>query len=621
MKNEIYEKNLEALKVKQLDFVEKLEKVSRNLEENDLLKVFCGEGKNGEKISIVHYKDKEYYLSGKYAPKQMAQREAEKIKHIDMGSVIFVIGFSDGRVLRALQKRMKKGAVLLIYEPSIEIFLHTLKHYDISGFLQEKNNYLVVEEVNGIELKSVAELGTEIETVTKLEIMIQENYSYLFGEKIKRALSIIKQEMKQDLVGWNTLRYFEEDTIYNIIQNYKYLDYHYSINSLKNILPKDIPAIIVAAGPSLDKNIELLKEAKGKSCIIACDTAVKPLLRHDIIPDFFVVVDPRKPFELFDDEKIKNIPMISGLNIPPIIMEQHIGKRVLFNDSQLMTEMFEFVFEKNHPKRRMAALASGGSVSNNAFSVGKWMGAKTIILVGQDLALTSEKEHAEGTLKNDIQRDLSDPNYPKIEGIDGKMIPTLSNFINYLKWFERQIEENEELKVIDATEGGALIHGSRIMTLKEALVSYCQYEFQMEEKWKEIEPHFTEEERNLAIEFRKNILNRVSKIEKEIEKGKKYYTKLKKIASKELKFDKELTKVLRKIKSVNDFFEKDGLADLLSERTRTEEYMVRKVMYQFEEDEQKNLKESAELGLVFLKQVEKVLEEVKPELEKLSKEA
>ncbi len=620
MKNKVYEKNLEVLKTKLPDYWKKIEEIKPRTGENDLLKVRSQAGRNGEDITVVHYGDKEYYLSGKYAPERMAQREVDKIQQIDMGTVLLVIGLSDGRVIRTLLERMKKGAVLLVYEPSTEIFLHTLEHYDISRFLKEDYTYLVVDDINGTELRSVLDTGIAVETVTKLEIMIQGNYSILFSEKIKHVLKLVKQSMNQLRMNWNTLRYFEEDSVYNIVQNYKYLNNHYSWNSLKNILPENVPVIVVAAGPSLDKNIEQLKEAEGKACVIACDTALKPLLRRGIMPDFFIVVDPRKPLELFDDEKIKEIPMISGLNIPPAIMEQHKGKKIIYNDTPFMTELFDYVFEKENSKKYVAGLASGGSVANSAFSAGYWMGAKTIILVGQDLALTGEKEHAEGTFRNDWKRNLTDAKYPLIEGVDGKMVPTLPNFIFYLKWFERQIEEIKTIKLIDATEGGALIHGSEIMTLKEAIVSYCQSEFYMTEKWNEIEPHFSESEKQLASEFRKNITNRINKIEKEIVKGKKYYTKLKKSVSKEMKFDKELTKTLGKIKSVNLFFEKDGLVDLISEGIKSEEYMVRKVIYQFEEDEQKNLQESAEIGLAFLERLDAMLIKIKPELEKLSNE-
>ena len=63
-------------------------------------------------------------------------------------------------------------------------------------------------------------------------------------------------------------------------------------------IPREMPAIIVSAGPSLNENIEELKKAKNKAFIIAVDTAMKPLLRNGIIPDMYAIIDGTKPLEL-----------------------------------------------------------------------------------------------------------------------------------------------------------------------------------------------------------------------------------------------------------------------------------------------------------------------------------
>jgi len=56
---------------------------------------------------------------------------------------------------------------------------------------------------------------------------------------------------------------------------------------------KDVPIIIVSTGPSLDKNIDLLKEAKGRALIISAGSALRPLLMRNIKPDFFAIIDPQ----------------------------------------------------------------------------------------------------------------------------------------------------------------------------------------------------------------------------------------------------------------------------------------------------------------------------------------
>ena len=71
------------------------------------------------------------------------------------------------------------------------------------------------------------------------------------------------------------------------------------IKNIENENKEGYPAFIVSAGPSLDKNIDMLKEVKGRGMIMAVDTAIKPLLKKGIVPDIVASVDPHKPLELF----------------------------------------------------------------------------------------------------------------------------------------------------------------------------------------------------------------------------------------------------------------------------------------------------------------------------------
>jgi hypothetical protein len=62
-----------------------------------------------------------------------------------------------------------------------------------------------------------------------------------------------------------------------------------------------------------------------------------------------------------------------------------------------------------------------------------------------------------------------------VEGIDGQPVPTSASFLSFLTWFENTIQaKGDDVTVIDATEGGAKIHGAHIMTFREAIDLYCQ---------------------------------------------------------------------------------------------------------------------------------------------------
>lgn len=618
MENRILKENLEALEEMLSGWKEHIE--TEEYQNRQEVKIYMEESYYGEKISKIENEQGSYYLSGKYHPQAMAERIGRKLGKADYGTVVFVIGFSDGRVLRELLNTVSKDTIVLVYEPSIDIFLHTLKEYPLADILKEHTFALLVDGINGEELKIVLNKAIKTENMSKVKPMIQGNYDKLFSIQVKKAVDILRKRVEHLRFHWNTCVEFTNETIKNSIKNFKYVYNHYSINALYETLPEEIPVIIVAAGPSLDKNIEFLSKAKGKACIIACDTALKPLLRRGIIPDFFVVVDPRKSLELFEHPQIPNIPMISGLNIPYQIMEQHKGKKVLYFDTLLILELLNEVFpkEKRNFENSIFGLATGGSVATSAFSAARFMGAKTIILIGQDLALSGEKEHAEGTFKKDRKHNLESKNLPRVEGIDGEMIPTLHNLKLYLEWFEEQIKNNEKIKVIDATEGGALIHGSKIMTLREAINSYCQNDFDIEAYWDKISSHFDKEDKEKALEFFHGIPKKLEKIKKQVIQGKKLYVKLEKFVTKGNYSVEELKKLLKKIKGLNDLLEKNRLAMLITDGLKGVEYTLRVSAYQFQNDERKDLIESARVGQRFLESMEIAIDEVMPEIIKLS---
>lgn len=618
MKNKIFEKNIRALKKKGFNYEElirnKIEE--KRLNKETQIEIISEQSYQGELISVVRCGEKKYYLSGKYSPEGAAKRWAEKIDDISYGTVLYVVGLGDGRVLRYLSQRLEKEVIILLYEPSFEIFWHTLEHYDVSDLLSEKNIIWFIEEINEEELPEVFPKVITIDNITKVRPLIFGNYEQLFPEKVQKAVTDLTRSLSELRVTWNTMMMFSKDTLKNNISNIKYVYNHYSINSLYNILSEDVPAIIVAAGPSLDKNIELLSEVKGKACIIACDTALKPLLKRNIIPDFFVVVDPRKPLELFEEPRTQQIPMISGMNIPIKIMQQHKGKKFFCLDAWFVQELLEYALEDEVKDKPMGCVETGGSVANNAFSIARMMGAKTIILIGQDLAMTGGKDHASGTFK---QKQMINPkDYISVPGIDGKEVFTIYNLKLYLEWFERKIEEyKEEILVVDATEGGAFIHGSKVMTLREAVDAYCQKNYNVSEYLENLEKHFTDKQRKRALEFFHDIPKRVEKIQKKIEKGKSYYKQLQKSVQENKYSAIELKKILKKIKKINKDLETDKFVILLMEGIKEEEYVLRASMYEFQDDEQKDLLEGIKMGMFFLEKIEEQLQEIEEEIKVL----
>ncbi|WP_373845633.1 6-hydroxymethylpterin diphosphokinase MptE-like protein, partial [Clostridium sp.] len=95
-------------------------------------------------------------------------------------------------------------------------------------------------------------------------------------DTIQHAFFMLGNDMEDTIIG-----------IENNFTNMKKLIESPSIECVKDKY-KDIPAIIVSAGPSLDKNISELKRAEGKALIIATDAVLTTLKNHGIVPDAVV---------------------------------------------------------------------------------------------------------------------------------------------------------------------------------------------------------------------------------------------------------------------------------------------------------------------------------------------
>jgi len=135
----------------------------------------------------------------------------------------------------------------------------------------------------------------------------------------------------------------------------------------------------------------------------------------------------------------------------------------------------KFVFGEHNPlsrwgvglARKVAEFPHGFSVSHYAFYLARAVEAEPIIFAGLDLALSGTKDHAQDCAVT-WHVDPAGKDLPTVPGVYGDRVTTIGGFINMITLFERQIAFTDA-RCIDATEGGALIPGTQVMTLKETI--------------------------------------------------------------------------------------------------------------------------------------------------------
>ncbi|MCM1256271.1 MAG: DUF115 domain-containing protein [Roseburia sp.] len=616
MNKPVYEKNMEAMG-KKYPVWEKI--VRENARKKRNFQVDIEQSYTGEDIMKVIDHGKTYYLNGKYAPSAAVERWMEEQGSIDAFATIIIIGISNGVHIKKIMDNVPRTVNILVYEPSYEIFRRAMEEVDLSFLFQPEIPVgIIVRQINGFETEQYLHMLVNYDNMVSLKVYLSGNYTKLFPEETEEFVKSLKGYITDLKVAWNTIVRYTDVDARNKFHNLQYMYEGYTASDLYHMLPEGVPVIIVSAGPSLKRNIKDLKAAEGKACIVATDTAMKPLLNAGIMPDLFMIVDGLKPAELFEHKDISKVGMVTMTGVSREPMDIHKGKKFFYSsDSVLESELVQAIDKMKERDVNLPWFPTGGSVATSAYSFGIYLGAKTIILVGQDLALTENKVHVDGAFENEeCKIDMESGDFFEVEAMDGGTVVTRYDFKLYLDWFEQAIKDWKHIQAVDATEGGALIHGAKNMTLKKAIKKYCTKQYNVRWHLARIPKLFeTEEEKEYALKYFEDSAKRLDVVKKKAKEGIKYYEKLQTLTHRDVKSGKEFQKIYKKIKKINTFMEKDAIAETVTDSLKGLEYTLRPSIYKIQENRKDEIDEVAEQGKLMLTGIALGADEIKPIVE------
>ena len=612
MNKDIFEANIRAIENK---FPVWAMRIQEHRRKKRNFTVEAEQSYQGTTILKVTQNGRTLYLNGKYAPEAVGLRWLEDQGKIEEFAPIVIVGVGDGIHIRQIIEATPKTANIIIYEPSLELFRRAAEEVDLTFlFALDIPVALIVDGLNENEMEAYFKACINYTNMTSLKVFISGNYDILFAEKVAAFMKDLNYFVQSESVGWNTTLRYTGVNAKNVFHNLHYLCEGYNVNELYGILPEDVPVIVVAAGPSLNKNLMDLKKAQGKACIIATDTAMKPLMNAGIIPHLFVVVDGLKPGLLFEHKDLSKVPMVTMTGVSTEPMEMHRGKKFFYySGSPFEHHILRAVGYKKGQTCTLPYIETGGSVATSAFTLGVHMGARTIILIGQDLALTGNKTHADGTFKDKMEQvDVSGWQYSEVEAIGGGTVVTRTDFKIFLDWYEDIIKKWDHVNLVDATEGGALIHGSKVMTLKSAIRKYCKKEFNVKWHIDRTKKIFNETNRYIAWEYMHRAADKIDEVEKKARQGLKYYDKLDKITKKQKITNAELMKILRKIGHINDYMSVDYMALTLEDSLAGLNYTLRPEVYHMKEGQKAELQDISKQGQAMLYGMVVAANEIRP---------
>lgn len=601
----VYEENLKTLAAAYSRMDELIEEAREKLEPE--LELMEETSYDGERILKIKKDERICYLNGKRNTKDPAEKWVESLGTLQTNAPVFLMGVGNPLYLKELVEKTENRIAIIIYEPSIQIFLKFIETVPLQRWMEK---HLIVFWVKGLKGMDEKKMRGLVQRILKFEMipyshkLILPNYDVLFPDEAVAFMQIIRDIIHAETVQYRTQLLFSTVTVKNLLANMRYLYDGYKTTQLIQVIPRDIPGIVVAAGPSLNKNIKELKKAKGKAFIIAVDTAIKPLLAAGIIPDMYAIVDGLKPVELVQAEEARDIPLLTTINANSQVLKYHRGMKFFYNEGYGIVEN---ILRK--ADMRFGGVDSGGSVATNAFSLLFKIGLTRIILVGQDLAYTGNKSHADGTFA-DVMKEENTKGYIMVEGNLEEKVPTTATLKTYLDWYDKYIkgiqEINKDFRVINATEGGAKIKNTEIMTLHDAIEAECTKEVDIQERLGQLPPMLNEESKEWAREYLDNIPNEFFKLSQDAKKAKRFYKKLEKVCDKKNIDLKEYKSVLKKIEKAVKQIEGNEVYQLISITMVNARYILLNEQFLHEDSVQEEGKELARKGILYTENVAKL---------------
>lgn len=514
-------------------------------------------------------KETEYCTESKYDMEYPTEVWCEQFATVGYDLIIYIYGIGNYLYLKKFVDKVK-FAVAVVYEPNARYFAEYLCE-DVESVLTAENVYFITGKERYQLLKKTLDNFLTYNNRKKLVLANIPNYVKRYENDYEEYCNIIKTKCDNIVFDKSTQILHEQIQSYNYLNNiFKLID-EAGIQELSDVVQEFVnyPAVIVSAGPSLDKNVKILNEYKGMVFIVAVDAALNTLKENGVIPDLVVTMDPKfEKINAMRDKRYNNLPMIVNVISGYKLLKSHTGRK--FFDLQQNNFIGTIADEYN---KILPILGTGGSVANSAFSFLEFAGFKNIILIGQDLAYPNNRLHANGAFENERDIEAESGKYYYVRDIYGNKVLTEKNMDLYRLWFENAIAGNSSLNVIDATEGGALIKGTTIMTLNEAMDIYA---FDKKQNFTNIINKarylFDDKMRSCVKEEIIKYYDTIDNAVLRLSNGKKLYSKLEDLYYKRKSHTRQFQNIMGKIKELTNYIDLDpqmALFDMYATEEKT----------------------------------------------------
>jgi Tfp pilus assembly protein PilF len=330
-------------------------------------------------------------------------------------------------------------------------------------------------------------------------------------------------------ISGTTTRKFGPQMFTNRFKNLATIHHHLLFDSLKGAF-RGIPAVLIAGGPSLERDLHLLPLLKERAVIIAVDTVLPVLLKNGVVPDFMTTIDPQPMvFEKIADilpEVPPGIHLISAISGFPKVSKTFPSSQVYW---VFAAKFFESWFNRLLGGKLLTAGA--GTVAHLNLLAAVFMECSPIVFIGQDLAHSRDKSHVSGVAlssPNRTQKILEDTqNLQWVKGVDGHSVPTDRGFLDMKHYFERIISEHSG-HYINATHYGVHIEGTEVLALTETLKCHALQQHDISGRLNALAQQCLQYDQHRLVQTFVDLISEMEDTQKKISKYGNLITKAKK---------------------------------------------------------------------------------------------
>ncbi|WP_459478691.1 motility associated factor glycosyltransferase family protein [Clostridium saccharoperbutylacetonicum] len=395
------------------------------------------------KIGLLTGKFNNKYIHSKYDPvKESKQFIMQNINLIKDKSIILLYGIGLGYHVNEIIENMSRDQMLYVFELNDEL-VECSKQVNPDIFNNENVKIISgkYEKFYNAFLEVLDQAGDLIVHKASLETIKDSNehfYNLIFDYS-----EVKKSKLDEDLN-----KILDDNFNENMSHNYPLI-----CELIDKLSENHKPYIVTAAGPSLDLELNLLKENRERFNIISVGSSLKALMSNNIKPDAIVILDGKEVVRMqligYENE---DIPLCFSSSASKWAVNSYNGPKYIFNTG----------------KESEINIKTRGTVAVSAIDIAIKCNAKEIILLGQDLAFIDGKSHTstfekvygfKDTVKNGHKNKL-------VPGVSGNLVSTTQGYIMFRNKIESLIAENMDVSFINCSRG-AKIKGTTHMSLKD----------------------------------------------------------------------------------------------------------------------------------------------------------